>query len=77
LGRYDRESAFGGARVTQLYLERKTSGKCTRCGADAGETNLCEPHRHDLNARVRQSLRRTRALRRTARVLAGSTTAAA
>jgi hypothetical protein len=60
------------------YLDRKLRGACTRCGVsltDDADTNLCEPHRLDLNARVRAHAARKRDATR--RMLAVSRSTAA
>lgn len=49
-----------GHAVTKLALERKLDQRCTRCGAPAGATGLCEPHRVDGNARSAASMRKRR-----------------
>lgn len=49
------------------YLERKLNKRCTRCQCelpDDAETNQCEPHRVDGNARSSASQRKKRAIRR-------------
>lgn len=58
--------------MTALQLDRKERGVCIRCSSDAGDTNLCEPHRQALNARVAASKRKRRV---TNRLLPVSTTA--
>jgi hypothetical protein len=58
--------------VTALQLERKLTGKCIRCSADAGDTNLCEPHRLDLNARVARTKAKRRGASRLLPVLANA-----
>ena len=50
--------------MTTLQLERKLDGKCIRCGELAGDTNLCEKHRTEQNARTRRSMRTARSRRR-------------
>lgn len=60
--------------MTALQLERKLEGLCIRCGELAGDTNLCEKHRLELNRRVQRATLTARSRRR---LLAVSTAVAA
>lgn len=52
--------------MTALQLERKATGLCTRCGATAGDTNLCPPCEREHNEEARVSVQAIRDERRAA-----------
>lgn len=58
--------------VLPLYLSRKLSGRCTRCGATAAkDSDLCKPHLDDRRRRTRMAMSMQRKQLRKARKCVG------
>jgi hypothetical protein len=55
---------FGLVSMTVLEQQRLETERCTRCGAPAPRTNLCDDHQADQNARTRTSQNARRSARR-------------